>query len=90
MKISAFEMKVGNLMSINNKLWRVLKLQHVKPGKGPAFVRMKLKNLESGAVVDRTFRADETVQRAVIDRRPIAARPSTLWTRIARWAPSTI
>jgi elongation factor P len=42
----------------------------VKPGKGKAFVRMKLKNVESGAVLDRTFRADEPVQQAIIERRP--------------------
>jgi len=56
-------------LDLNDCIFQIVDYQHVKPGKGKAFVRMKLKNLESGAVVDRTFRADETVQQAVIDRR---------------------
>jgi elongation factor P len=47
----------------------VVEFQHVKPGKGGAFVRTKLKNVRTGAVLDRTFRADEKVQHAVIDKR---------------------
>jgi elongation factor P len=50
-------------------LMTVVEFQHVKPGKGGAFVRTKLKNYRTGAVIDRTFRADEKVQKAVIDKR---------------------
>ena len=51
-----------------NDLWQVLKTQHVKPGKGKAFVKTKLKNLSDGGVVDKTFRADENVEQAFIDK----------------------
>ena len=50
-------------------LFSVVEFQHVKPGKGGAFVRTKLKNVRSGAVVERTFRADEKVEQAVVDKR---------------------
>jgi elongation factor P len=50
-------------------LVNVVEFQHVKPGKGGAFVRTKLKNVRTGAVIDRTFRADEKVQLAMIDKR---------------------
>jgi elongation factor P len=50
-------------------LYTIVEYQHVKPGKGKAFVRMKLKNAETGQVLDRTFRADENVDQAFIDRR---------------------
>lgn len=49
-------------------LFQVIEYQHVKPGKGKAFVRTQLRNLNSGAVIDRTFRAGENVPRAIIDR----------------------
>jgi elongation factor P len=50
-------------------LFTVVEFQHVKPGKGGAFVRTKLKNLRTGAVVDRTYRADEKLEQAIIDKR---------------------
>lgn len=50
-------------------LFSIVEYQHVKPGKGKAFVRTKLKNVETGQVVDKTFRADEDVEQAIIDRR---------------------
>ncbi len=50
-------------------LFRVVEFQHVKPGKGGAFVRTKLKNVRSGAVLDKTFRADEKVEQAIVDKR---------------------
>jgi elongation factor P len=68
--ISTNDVKPGMALDLDGSLFQILDYQHVKPGKGKAFVRMKLKNVESGAVVDRTFRADENVQQAVIDRRP--------------------
>ena len=67
--ISTNDVKPGMALDLADGLFQIVEYQHVKPGKGKAFVRMKLKNLESGATVDRTFRADETVERAVIDRR---------------------
>lgn len=56
-------------LDLDDGIFQIVDYQHVKPGKGKAFVRMKLKNVESGAVLDRTFRADESVRQAVIDRR---------------------
>src|SRR5256885_12627184 len=50
-------------IELDGKVWRIVEFQHVKPGKGGAFVRTKLKSLEAGAVVDRTFRAGEKVPR---------------------------
>ena len=55
-------------MELSDGLFQILEHQHVKPGKGRAFVRMKLRNLHSGAVVDRTFRADENVPQALVER----------------------
>ncbi len=67
--ISTNDIKPGMALDLSDGLFQIIEFQHVKPGKGKAFVRTKLKNLETGATVDRTFRADETVQRAIIDRR---------------------
>jgi len=55
--------KNGMHIELDGKVWRIVEFQHVKPGKGGAFVRTKLKGLESGAVVDRTFRAGEKFPR---------------------------
>lgn len=67
--ISTNDVKPGMALDLDDGIFQIVEFQHVKPGKGKAFVRMKLKNLESGAVIDRTFRADENVQQAIIDRR---------------------
>jgi elongation factor P len=67
--ISTNDVKPGMALDLDDGIFQIIDFQHVKPGKGKAFVRMKLKNVESGAVVDRTFRADENVQQAIIDRR---------------------
>jgi elongation factor P len=67
--ISTNDARPGMALDLPDGLFAVLEYQHVKPGKGKAFVRMKLKNLDTGAVIDRTFRAGENVQQAVIDRR---------------------
>ncbi len=66
--ISTNDVKPGMALNLDDGLFTVVEYQHVKPGKGKAFVRMKLKNLESGAVIDRTFRAGENVPRAMINR----------------------
>ena len=67
--VSTNDVKSGMALDLPDGLFLIVEQQHVKPGKGRAFVRMKLKNLVTGAVVDRTFRADENVPRAIIDRR---------------------
>lgn len=56
-------------MQIDGELWQIIKFQHVKPGKGGAFVRTSLKNIRTGRVVDKTFRSGEKVQGARIERR---------------------
>ena len=68
MKITAIEIKPGMIIEHKNDYWNVLKTQHVKPGKGKAFVKTKLKNITSGGVVDKTFRADEEIEQAYIDK----------------------
>ncbi len=60
----------GLTMIFNNDLWSIVEFQHVKPGKGPAFVRTKLKNIRNGKVVDNTFRAGEKVEIARVERHP--------------------
>jgi elongation factor P len=63
------DLKNGMTLSIDGQLWTVVEFQHVKPGKGGAFVRSKLKNVMSGKVVDRTFNAGVKVDVANVDRR---------------------
>jgi elongation factor P len=67
--ISTNDMRPGQSLDLNGTLFTIVNYQHVKPGKGQAFVKTKLKNLKTGAVVDRTFRADEKVNLAVLDKR---------------------
>jgi elongation factor P len=67
--ISTNDLKNGMALDLPEGLVNVVEFQHVKPGKGGAFVRTKLKNVRTGAVIDRTFRADEKVALAVIDKR---------------------
>ena len=57
------------VLNIDGQLWTVVEFQHVKPGKGPAFVRTKLKNVMSGKVVDKTFNAGVKVETASVDKR---------------------
>ncbi len=61
--VSTNQFKNGMHVELDRQVWRIVEFQHVKPGKGGAFVRTKLKNLETGAVVDRTFRAGEKMPR---------------------------
>ena len=67
--ISVNDFKNGLTIEVDGELWRVVEFQHVKPGKGSAFVRSKLKNLRNGAVQEKTFRAGEKVAQAQIDRK---------------------
>lgn len=67
--ISTNDMRPGQTLELDGELFNILKYEHHKPGKGGAMVRTKLKSLKSGAVLDRTFRADEKVQLARLDKR---------------------
>jgi elongation factor P len=66
---STNDLKNGLVLNIDGQLWTVVEFQHVKPGKGPAFVRTKLKNIISGKVVDKTFNAGVSVETANVDKR---------------------
>ncbi len=66
---STNDLKNGMVLNIEGQLWAVVEFQHVKPGKGPAFVRTKLKNVETNKSVDRTFNAGTKVETATVDRR---------------------
>jgi len=67
--ISVNDFKTGLTIEVDGDIYTVIDFQHVKPGKGAAFVRSKLKGLRNGNVVEKTFRAGENVSRAVIDNR---------------------
>ncbi|MFJ5621332.1 elongation factor P [Peribacillus loiseleuriae] len=67
--ISVNDFKTGLTIEVDNGIWQVMEFQHVKPGKGAAFVRSKLRNLRSGAVQEKTFRAGEKVAKAHIENR---------------------
>jgi len=66
------DLKNGLVLNIDGQLWTVVEFQHVKPGKGPAFVRSKLKNVLSGKVVERTFNAGVKVETASVDKREMS------------------
>ena len=63
------DLKNGLVLNIDGQLWQVVEFQHVKPGKGPAFVRTKLKQIPQGKVVERTFNAGVKVDTATVDKR---------------------
>ncbi|MGM0921217.1 MAG: elongation factor P [Bacillota bacterium] len=67
--ISVNDFRTGLTIEVDNGIWRVMDFQHVKPGKGAAFVRSKLRNLRTGAVQEKTFRAGEKVAKAQIENR---------------------
>ncbi|WNS74191.1 elongation factor P [Bacillus sp. DTU_2020_1000418_1_SI_GHA_SEK_038] len=67
--ISVNDFRTGLTIEVDNGIWRVMDFQHVKPGKGAAFVRSKLRNLRNGNVQEKTFRAGEKVAKAQIDNR---------------------
>ena len=69
MAVSTNDLKNGMTLDLPEGLFSVVEFQHVKPGKGGAFVRTKLKNVRTGAVVERTYRADEKLEQAIIDKR---------------------
>ena len=69
MKISAFEVRVGNLVEYQNKLWRVLKKNHVKPGKGGAFVQLEMKSVDGGTKLNERFRSEDKIEKAHVEPR---------------------
>ena len=68
-QVSTNDLKNGMALDLPEGLVTVVEFQHVKPGKGGAFVRTKLKNVRTGAVIDRTYRADEKLEQAIVDKR---------------------
>ena len=69
MAVTTNDLRNGMTIDLPEGLFSVVEFQHVKPGKGGAFVRTKLKNVRTGAVLERTFRADERVEQAIVDKR---------------------
>jgi elongation factor P len=69
MAVSTNDLKNGMTLDLPEGLFSVVEFPHVKPGKGGAFVRTKLKNVRSGAVIDRTYRADEKLEQAIVEKR---------------------
>jgi elongation factor P len=69
MAVTTNDLRNGMTLDLPDGLFAVVEFQHVKPGKGGAFVRTKLKNVRTGAVVEKTFRADERVEQAIVDKR---------------------
>ena len=67
-QISVNDLKNGITLELDNGLFQVIEFQHVKPGKGGAFVRTKIRNLRSSAVIDKTFNAGIKVEQAIVDR----------------------
>jgi len=67
--VSTNKLKNGMTLKIDGDLWRVEEFQHIKPGKGQAFVRTKLKGVRHGKTLERNFRADEDVEQAILERR---------------------
>ena len=67
--ISSNDIKNGITIATEGGLFTIVEFQHVKPGKGGAFVRTKLRNARTGAVIERTYRADERLEQAIIDKR---------------------
>ncbi|MCR4397420.1 MAG: elongation factor P, partial [Firmicutes bacterium] len=69
--ISSNDFRTGVTIEVDGEVYSVVEFQHVKPGKGSAFVRTKLKNVRTGAVLERTFAAGEKLPRAHVERREV-------------------
>lgn len=67
--ITTNDFRPGTCFEYDNEYWQVAEYQHVKPGKGPAFVRVKIRNLRKGSVVERTFRTSEKVEELRVENR---------------------
>src|ERR687895_1105818 len=68
MSVSTNDLKNGMTLDLDGTLFQIVEFQHVKPGKGGAFVRTKLRNVRTGAVLERTFNAGIRVEQAIVDR----------------------
>ncbi|MDH3380486.1 MAG: elongation factor P [Gammaproteobacteria bacterium] len=69
MKVSAFDIKIGNLIEYQGKLWRILKKNHVKPGKGGAFVQLEMKEISNGTKRNDRFRSEDKIEKAHVEPR---------------------
>ena len=69
MKIEGNQIKVGNILEIHNKLWRVIKTQHTQPGKGGAYLQVEMKDLKEGTKTNERFRSSESIERAILDEK---------------------
>ena len=69
MKIDGNQIKVGNILVINSKLWRVLKTQHTQPGKGGAYLQVEMKEIREGTKMNERFRSSENIERAILDEK---------------------
>ena len=69
MKIEGSQIRVGNILEINSKLWKVTKTQHTQPGKGGAYLQVEMKELKEGTKINERFRSSEDVERAILDEK---------------------
>ena len=69
MKIDGNRIKVGNILEIQSRLWRVLKTQHTQPGKGGAYLQVELKDIRDGTKMNERFRSSENVERAILEEK---------------------
>jgi len=69
MKIDGNQIKVGNILEINSKLWRVIKTQHTQPGKGGAYLQAEMKEIKEGTKINERFRSSESVEKAILDEK---------------------
>ena len=86
--ISAGDFRNGITIEVDSNIFQIIEFQHVKPGKGAAFVRTKLKNIINGGVVEKTFRPTEKFPQARIDRKDILTviyLPLWIWKPMIRW-----
>lgn len=70
--IDTSDFRNGLSIELDSQIFQIIEFQHVKPGKGPAFVRTKLKNLDTGATIDKTFRAGEKMEQAILERKTVS------------------
>ena len=69
MKIEGNQIKVGNILEIHNKLWKVIKTQHTQPGKGGAYLQVEMKELKEGTKTNERFRSSESIERAILNEK---------------------
>ena len=69
MKIDGNQIKVGNILEIHSKLWKVLKTQHTQPGKGGAYLQVEMKSIKDGTKINERFRSSESVERAILEEK---------------------